>query len=224
MQILCPTCNARYRIAENKISQGKRATATCKKCGGRIIIEQSSGQDQICISQAEPVSISTPPSPVAPPPPITNESGEFTFITEAKAFQGYAGFWKRFAAAIIDGFSLMIGGFIIGGFLGLIYGLATGTSQGSEILGNMVGILMGWLYFALMESSSKQGTLGKMALGIKVTDLSGNAISFGKATGRHFSKIVSMIILSIGYLLAAFTPKKQGLHDMMAGCLVVNSR
>ena len=217
MQILCPTCNARYRIAENKISQGKRATATCKKCGGRIIIEQSSGQDQICISQAEPVSISTPPSPVAPPPPITKESGEFTFITEAKAFQGYAGFWKRFAAAIIDGF-------IIGGFLGLIYGLATGKSQGSEILANIVGILMGWLYFALMESSSKQGTLGKMALGIKVTDLSGNAISFGKATGRHFSKIVSMIILSIGYLLAAFTPKKQGLHDMMAGCLVVNSR
>jgi len=224
MQILCPACNARYRIAENKISQGKRATATCKKCGGRIIIEKSLGQDQICISQAEPVSISTPPSPVAPPPSISNESGEFTFITEAKAFRGYAGFWKRFAAAIIDGFSLMIGGFIIGGFVGLTYGLTTGTSQGSEILGNAVGIVMGWMYFALMESSSKQGTLGKMALGIKVTDLSGNAISFGKATGRHFSKIVSMIILSIGYLLAAFTPKKQGLHDMMAGCLVVNSR
>jgi len=224
MQILCPTCNARYQIAEDKISQGKRATATCKKCGGRIVIEKSFGEDQICVSQAKPASISTPPSPVAPPSPITNESGEFKFITEAKAFQGYAGFWKRFAAAIIDGFSLMIGGFILGGFFGLIYGLTTGTSQGSEILGNMVGILMGWFYFALMESSSKQGTLGKMALGIKVTDLSGNAISFGKATGRHFSKIVSMIILSIGYLLAAFTPKKQGLHDMMAGCLVVNSR
>jgi len=224
MQILCPTCNAKYRIANNKIPQGKRATAACKKCGGRILIEPSIRQDQICISQPEPVSISTTPSAVAPTPSINDESGEFTFITEDNAFQGYAGFWKRFAAAIIDGFSLMIGGFIIGGFIGLIFGLATGTSQGSDILGNVVGIALGWLYFAVMESSSKQGTLGKMALGIKVTDLSGNAISFGKATGRHFSKIISMIILSIGYLLAAFTPKKQGLHDMMAGCLVVNSR
>jgi predicted Zn finger-like uncharacterized protein len=224
MQILCPTCNAKYRIASNKIPQGKRAKATCKKCGGRILIEPSIEQDQICISQAEPVSITTTPPPVAPTHTINDESGEFTFITEGNAFQGYAGFWKRCAAAIIDGFSLMIGGFIIGGFIGLIYSLTMETSQGSDILGNVVGIALGWLYFAIMESSSKQGTLGKMALGIKVTDLSGNAISFGKATGRHFSKIISMIILSIGYLLAAFTPKKQGLHDMMAGCLVVNSR
>lgn len=224
MQIICPTCNARYTIPDNKIPQGKKAAATCKKCGGRIVIESSADQDQICISQAEPVSRSTIPTPVVPSPPSNEESGEFTFITEDRIFQGYAGFWKRFAAAIIDGFSLMIGGFVIGGVIGLVYGLSTGTSQGADILGNIVGIAMGWLYFAIMESSSKQGTLGKMALGIKVTDLSGNAISFGKATGRHFSKFISMITLSIGYLLAAFTSKKQGLHDMMAGCLVVNYR
>jgi uncharacterized RDD family membrane protein YckC len=91
-------------------------------------------------------------------------------------------------------------------------------------LGNIVGITLGWLYFALMESSSKQGTLGKIALGIKVTDLSGNAISFGRATARHFGKILSTIILLAGYLMVAFTAKKQGLHDMIAGCLVVNKR
>ena len=61
-----------------------------------------------------------------------------------------------------------------------------------------------------------------MALGIKVTDLEGNRISFGKATGRYFGKIVSGILLFIGYIMVAFTSKKQGMHDMMAGCLVIN--
>lgn len=61
-----------------------------------------------------------------------------------------------------------------------------------------------------------------MALGIKVTDMSGNRVSFGKATGRYFGKFISALILSIGFIMVAFTEKKQGLHDMMAGCLVVN--
>ena len=78
-----------------------------------------------------------------------------------------------------------------------------------------------WLYFALMESSSKQATLGKMALGIRVTDVNGNRIGFGRATGRHFAKILSGLILGIGFLMAAFTEKKQALHDMIAGTLVV---
>jgi uncharacterized RDD family membrane protein YckC len=80
----------------------------------------------------------------------------------------------------------------------------------------------GWLYFALMESSSKQGTLGKMALSIVVTDVNGNRITFGRATGRYFGKILSGLILYIGYIMVAFTEKKQGLHDMIAGTLVVN--
>jgi uncharacterized RDD family membrane protein YckC len=81
----------------------------------------------------------------------------------------------------------------------------------------------GWLYFALMESSAKGATLGKMALGLRVTDLSGNRISFGRATGRYFGKIVSGMIFSIGYIMAGFTQQKQALHDIMAGCLVVRN-
>ena len=61
-----------------------------------------------------------------------------------------------------------------------------------------------------------------MALGIKVTDLDGNRISFGRATGRHFAKWLSALILGIGYIMVAFTAKKQGLHDQVASCLVVN--
>lgn len=135
----------------------------------------------------------------------------------------YAGFWKRVAAAIIDGIITMIGGFAIGFVLGVVMS-AGGTDDSAvlEVMGNMLGIILGWVYFAVMESSPTQGTLGKMALGIKVTDLEGNKIGFGKASGRHFGKMISTVILLIGLIMAAFTQKKQGLHDMMAGCLVVN--
>jgi uncharacterized RDD family membrane protein YckC len=82
-------------------------------------------------------------------------------------------------------------------------------------------IIMQWLYYALMESSAKQATLGKLALGIVVTDLSGKRITFGRATGRYFGKILSGMIMCIGYIMAGFTERKQALHDIMAGCLVV---
>ena len=72
-----------------------------------------------------------------------------------------------------------------------------------------------------MDSSSKQGTLGKMAIGIKVTDLEGKRITFGRATGRHFGKYLSYFTMYIGYLMAAFTQKRQALHDIIAGTLVL---
>jgi uncharacterized RDD family membrane protein YckC len=81
--------------------------------------------------------------------------------------------------------------------------------------------VVGWLYFALMESSSHQATLGKMALGIRVTDLQGGRLTFGRATARFFGKIVSGLICYIGFIMAAFTERKQALHDMIAGTLVV---
>ena len=72
-----------------------------------------------------------------------------------------------------------------------------------------------------MESSAKQATVGKMALGIIVTDLDGRRIGFGRATGRYFAKILSALTLGIGFLMAGFTERKQALHDMVASCLVV---
>jgi uncharacterized RDD family membrane protein YckC len=77
------------------------------------------------------------------------------------------------------------------------------------------------LYYALLESSTWQGTLGKRALGLEVTDLEGRRISFGRATGRFFAKIISALILWIGFIMAGFTEKKQALHDMIAGTLVI---
>jgi uncharacterized RDD family membrane protein YckC len=154
-----------------------------------------------------------------------------------QATVSYAGFWKRFVASIIDGIILSIAHFLaflpLLGLLGLGVGSAmTGDmeSLAGMILAFIAGtmlyalaiMILGWLYYALMEISVNQGTLGKMALGIKVTDLNGNRISFGKATGRYFGKILSSMIFMVGYIMAGFTEKKQALHDMMAGCLVVN--
>ena len=85
----------------------------------------------------------------------------------------------------------------------------------------VVIVVIQLLYHAIMESSSKQGTVGKMILNLKVVDLVGNRISFGRATGRFFGKILSGLIFNIGYIMAAFTEKKQSLHDMLAGCLVI---
>ena len=136
----------------------------------------------------------------------------------------YAGFWKRFGAAIIDYVILVAGSALLGWAAGYLYGQAVASldEKTAEGIGGIVGIIVWWLYYASLESSTRQATLGKQALGIKVVDRQGGRISFGRATGRHFAKIVSGAILMIGYLMAGFTARKQALHDMMAGGLVVN--
>ena len=133
----------------------------------------------------------------------------------------YAGFWLRFVAMLIDGIVLALGGGVI--VVVLIFAVPSlGTDpMGMQIIANLIFVLVGLVYFVGMESSAKQGTLGKMALGLKVTDLNGNRIGVGRALGRFLGKIISEIILLIGFLMAAFTEKKQALHDMMAGTLVI---
>jgi predicted Zn finger-like uncharacterized protein len=222
MKLECPTCHARYRISPEKIALEKGSTIQCKKCGGQIEIvpprEQRTGSAEAAES---PSGTLVPPDSMAPPPHGEEGTGEFQFELDEVAFAGYAGFWRRFSAAIIDGVLLMAVSVVIGAVMGIVYGAPTVTSEGASIFGNLVGALVGWLYYATMESSVKQGTLGKLALKIKVTDLSGNQISFARATIRHFGKIISTILLFIGFLMIAFTSRKQALHDMMAGCLVV---
>jgi uncharacterized RDD family membrane protein YckC len=139
-----------------------------------------------------------------------------------ESFRSYAGFGWRFLAALIDSVVTAIVGFIAGAVLGVSMAAAGETDEASlQLAGQALGILIGWLYYASMESSSLQGTLGKAAVGIKVTDLHGQRIGFARASGRHFAKIISALILLVGYLMCLFTEKKQCLHDLMAGCLVV---
>ncbi len=151
----------------------------------------------------------------------------------------YAGFLLRLVAYFIDGVLLSIVFFILVlVFMGpVIFELAQmGPDIESQMTPNMaIGlagsyakmlisvIVCGWLYYAVMESSKHQATVGKLALGLKVTDEFGDPIGFGRATGRYFGKILSSIIFAIGYLMIIFTEKKQGLHDMIAKTLVLRS-
>lgn len=135
----------------------------------------------------------------------------------------YAGFWKRVAAYLVDGFILAIVMYPIG--IALKIPMETGFNAGpqspEEAIFSLFGVALTWLYFSIMESSSKQATLGKMLLRIYISDKNGKKVSFARATGRHFGKIISGIILGIGYLMAGWTKRKQALHDIMAKTLVL---
>ncbi|MFI5201780.1 MAG: RDD family protein [Candidatus Kapaibacterium sp.] len=160
-------------------------------------------------------------SPVGVPPAT---------VVENVAVQ-YAGFWKRFLASFLDG--LVFGAAFT--FLMLILMLVGGgfPSFGSGNAGAATGVLIViyivfsfglWLYPALMQSSKLQATVGMLALGLRVTDMEGKRISFGRASARFFASILSELILCVGYLMIAFTAKKQGLHDIIAGTLVLSKQ
>jgi len=131
----------------------------------------------------------------------------------------YAGFWKRAGAGFIDGFLTNFVSVVLLVILDEVFRLSNDEESFTMFI---LQILITWLYFANMESSSKQATFGKRALKIVVTDLNGNKLSFGQATKRHFSKIISGVILGVGFFMVGATEKKQALHDKMAGCLVID--
>lgn len=184
----------------------------CQQCGNELASQYRfcpacGGKD---FAATRPGSIRVDPQPpggskgVSPPAPGA----------------AYAGFWRRFAAYFIDALVLMVPQFIIGGVIGAVLG---GLSEGALfVIGNLVGLMIAWIYFAHMESSSRQGTLGKRAMGLRVYDMNRQRISFGHATGRFFGKLLSAFLLGIGYLMVAFTERKQGLHDKMAGTVVLH--
>ncbi|RDI47653.1 RDD family protein [Falsibacillus pallidus] len=154
----------------------------------------------------------------------------------------YAGFWKRFAAYLLDGIFL---GIPLAGITVLVFLFffgATGFFEGiddpdyvdqeltnSQLIGMfaaygivvIINLLASILYYAGFHSSKMQATPGKRILGLKVTDLNGNRISFWRALGRLLAMSFLSTILMIGYIIAAFTEKKQALHDLIAGTIVV---
>ena len=125
-------------------------------------------------------------------------------------FKVYAGFWERFGAAVLDSLILLIPNYLVQLWMG--DGLVSYY---------FMYLLIPWLYDALQESGKNQATIGKKALGIKVTDLQSQRISFLKATGRHFGKYLSALILFMGYIMMIWDKNKQTLHDKMAGTLVI---
>jgi uncharacterized RDD family membrane protein YckC len=215
------------------------ATFFCNKCGA-----QNAANAQFCSRCGAPTgqtpgvvppAISSSPNTASPNPasPYSSPPAAYQAAAPAVVGVGYGGFWIRVVAAIIDHIILRVVvapvGMIFGG-LGLAGGMMHHVPHfgppifGLGLLGGGVTFILlifgGWLYEAFMESSSYQATLGKIVCGLKVTDLYGNRISFERATGRHFAKWLSAMILCIGYIMVGFTERKQGLHDLLAGTLV----
>lgn len=150
----------------------------------------------------------------------------------------YAGFWKRVLSHIIDSLILWFVFSIIGWILIVIHavgdgGLSTATvitavetpiSTARMVVQNLLNLGVIWLYYAIMESSKCKATVGKLALGIIVVDEFNQKLSFGRASARYWSKLLSVITLFIGFIMTAFTAKKQALHDLIAGTYVIDKR
>lgn len=144
----------------------------------------------------------------------------------------YAGFWKRVAAYCID--SVIVG--IVGGMVAMVVGMVLGigmlgvgneTAAGMgmifvQLLTNLLSIAISAAYYAGFHASTGMATLGKMAVGIKVVRPNGDRMTLARAIGRYFATILSSLTLGIGFVMAAFTERKQGLHDMICDTLVVD--
>lgn len=162
-----------------------------------------------------PQTGSPPPPPnwgtQPPPPPGWHNAA-------ASGAMEYGGFWLRVVAYLIDAIVISFASFAIGFVIG---GNPFDPSAGFDPTINIVSLVIGVAYFATMESSSSQGTLGKMAVGLKVARPDGSRIGPGRAIGRYFAKFLSAIILAIGYIMVAFTDRKRGLHDMICDTVVI---
>ena len=152
----------------------------------------------------------------APPPPVWDAR------PVGPDRVAYGGFWIRVVAYIIDGILLTIVCGVVDRLLGINI-LATDWDH-YDPLANVISLVIGWLYFALLESSERGATVGKMVMGLRVVTSDGQRLRFMNATGRYFAKILSAIILCIGFIMVAFTDKKRGLHDIIAGTLVIKTR
>jgi uncharacterized RDD family membrane protein YckC len=134
----------------------------------------------------------------------------------------FAGFWKRFLAALLD---IMILYILENAFqvdpVSLLQNYATINIFWILGLWYIISFPIKWLYYAIFESSRFQATPGKLALRLRVVDYRGAKISFGKASLRVFIKFFSGIIVCAGYIMVAFTKRKQGLHDLIAKVLVI---
>ncbi len=200
----CPMCGSRNNETDK----------FCGRCGHSLHVE--------AVPVFEPLPLE------APPPPLE----AFTFSTPESMNFEYAGFWRRFMAFLFDclvllGFTTALSLFFreIRPFVFIPDTFVFFSSQNAgSPTGFMMSLIPAWLYYAIQESTKMQATLGKMIAGIQIADLKGTRISFSRATLRHFGKILSALIFFIGFLMIGFTRKKQGLHDKIAGCLVIKRK
>lgn len=245
MVVTCPECGARGKVRNPY--PGKRVE--CRQCGAPIVVPGGVRRPSPAPAPADsleewPLADSPPGdandadlggdafAPAAPGPALDDDK-QLARIRRRTMVP--AGFWRRAAALLLDTLVMGCVTGCIGGVVGGVMGFSIGAERGgplteddlagimavNNILGNVVGLVGSWLYWALMESSEKHATLGKMALGIIVVDDRGAPLTFLRASLRHWAKMLSGCLCLAGYFMAAFTEHKQGLHDLIAGCYVI---
>ena len=190
------------------------ATIFCNRCGF------ASAEDaRFCQRCGATFSTAASSAPFVSPP---------VAAPVAVALSHYAGFWIRVVAAFLDTLLLFSAAFPVRMLLGSAITLIAMDSHFPtyemlhvrRLARIAMGIAMGWAYKAGFESSLYKVTLGKLAVGVRVTDLEGRRLSLMHATARYFSKIISIMTAGIGYVMAGFDSRKQALHDRIAGTLV----
>jgi uncharacterized RDD family membrane protein YckC len=226
-----------------------RGTVYCSKCGS--LVEDGAAFCQACgypaqaTASAGGLPMGASSAAALPsgydPSAYPAASQAIPPVVYAQPIVQYAGFWLRVVAYLIDSvvmgvafMALFIPFAILTGLTAVLGNIHPGEDPrdvgavlgGTFFLGLFtvvsLAFLGGWLYHAKMESSSWQATLGKKALNLRVTDLYGARISFARASGRHFAKLITGLIpLGVGFMLAGLTERRQALHDMIAGCLVL---
>ena len=203
----------------------------CSKCGNTIADNAA-----FCSTCGQSTHVLAVP---AGSPGMTRVPGIPSFAANPAPVE-YAGFWLRVVAYMID--ALVMGVCFGAVIIALLFLTGLGSvldrlhsggdpSEFGALLGVTfifvfagIAIIGDWLYHAYLESSDWQATVGKKVLNLKVTDLEGRPISFARASGRYFGKIISGLIpAGIGYIMAGFTEKKQAIHDMIANCLVLRT-
>ena len=204
----------------------------CSRCGAQV-----TERDRFCPACGQEVGVA-----VVAAPAVGIAAPIIAGTMPVAAALPYAGFWARFVAFLVDGLILgvpftvivLVLMFMMGGFSLLMRREPVESSEAAAavaapiVLGLLASlfffVIVEWLYFAGMESSARQATFGKAVMSLRVTNVEGQRISFGHATGRFFAKIISgMVPLAIGYIMAAFTARKQALHDLIAGTLVLKN-
>jgi len=199
----------------------------CPKCG-----KETDTSGQFCQWCGAPIEA----APAVPVVPAAEE------VEETPDVGVYAGLGRRFVAFIVDFILIIILGLIAVAFFNQVNGImylyyivalhapiATLTTAGTPVAAltpivaafGLLVVVVPWLYYAGFESSRGQATPGKVLMRLEVTDMEGNRVSFARATLRFFGKFISLIIIFIGFIMIGVTKKRQGLHDKIAGCLVL---
>ncbi|HTU33642.1 MAG TPA: RDD family protein [Candidatus Acidoferrum sp.] len=209
--------------------------AFCSSCGQPLNAEVQTPAGAGAIPAP---AFAAPGVSVAAPPMTAPIATVLAYPAQVVAAGPYAGFWLRLVAYIIDSAILGLGFILLIGLAAAVVGAGFFRGLGQDITGaenvfapfvvlmilmfSFVALAGGWIYYAWFESSQYQATPGKLALGLFVTDMEARRVTFARASGRFFAKIITGLIpLFIGYIMAGFTAKKQALHDMIASCLVL---